>query len=77
MSAVRQREVGEVVLAGEPPVFHEALGRVCGTALPGNEGQGASEGTQVELEDREEPGESVYAGAAQAHRVSGPQGHRH
>lgn len=56
MSQVRQGESGEVVVVGELLVFHETLGLVYGTPLERNSGQGRGEGTQAELEDREEPG---------------------
>lgn len=64
-------------MAGGQPVLHEAICLIRGTALQGNDGQGGGEGTQVGLEDREESGQGVYAGAAPAHGDSGPQGHRH
>ncbi|MDH5562025.1 MAG: hypothetical protein OEY91_00145 [Nitrospirota bacterium] len=59
VSVVRQGEVGDVAVAGGQSVLHEALCLVCGTALPGNNGQGGGEGTQVGLEDREESGQGV------------------
>lgn len=77
VSAVRQGEAGDVAVAGGQPVLHEALCLVCGPALQGNDGQGGGEGTQVGLEDCEESGQGVYAGAAPAHGDSEPPGHRH
>ena len=77
MSTVRQSEAREVSVARDQPVLHKAVGLVCGATLPGHRRQGCGEGAQARLEDREEAGEGVYAGAAPAHRDAGPQGHRH
>ena len=77
MSPVRQGEAREVSVACDQPVLHEAICLVCGATLPGHRRQGCGEGAQAGLEDREEPGEGVYAGAAPAHRDAGPQGYRH
>lgn len=77
MSPVWQGEAGNVSLAGDQPVLHEAICLVCGAPLSGNGRQGRGQGAQARLEDREELGEGVYAGAAPAHRDAGPQGHWH
>jgi len=77
VSPVWQGETREDPVAGDQPVLYEAGGLVCGAPLPGNGRQGRRQGAQAGLEDREESGEGVYAGAAPAHRDAGSQGHRH
>lgn len=77
VSPVRQSETGDVSLAGDQPVLHEAICLVCGATLPGDHRERRRQGAQARLEDGEEPGEGVYAGAAPAHGGTGPQGHRH
>ena len=77
VSTVWQSEAGEVSLARGQPVLHEALCLVCGPTLPGNRHQERCERAQTGLEDGEEPGDGLYAGAAPAHRNAGPQGHWH
>ncbi len=77
VSPVRHGEAREVSVAGGEPVLHEAVGLVCGAPLPGDRHQGCGQGAQAGLEDGEEPGEGVYAGAAPAHGDTGAQSHRH
>ena len=77
VSPVPQGEAGEVSVAGDPPVLHEAICLVCGAALPGDRRQERRQGAQARLEDREEPGEGVYAGATPAHGDTRSPSHRH
>ncbi len=77
MSPVRQGEAGKVSVAGDQPVVHAAICLVCGATLPGDRRQGGGEGAQARLEDREEPGEGVYARAAPAYGGAGSQSYRH
>lgn len=74
ISRVRQDGTREVSVADGQPVFHEAACLVGGATVQGKSGQGRGAGTQAGLEDREEPGPGVYAGAVQAHGNAGPQG---
>ena len=77
VSPVRQGEAGKVSVAGDQPVLHAAICLVGGATLPGNHGQGGGQRAQARLEDRQEPGEGVYARAAPAHGDTRAQGHRH
>jgi len=64
-------------MAGDQPVLHAAICRVCRATLPGYRRQGRREGAQAGRENGEGPGEGVYAGVAQAHGDTEPQGYRH
>jgi hypothetical protein len=55
VSTVRHGEAGEVSVACEHPILHEAVCLVCGAAMQGEYRKGSSTGAQAGLEDGEGP----------------------